>query len=343
MMKLALTIALILVSTVCTHSVASKEELISLKSLLRRLQKENPAPKPTPASAPAIDNGSHPEDWKGKTYKYDTKAGGPGISPIVQHAFPNSSHDWTKTRQAWYKAEGARIYAQRTFHTEELKRYMIQKELNEKRRAIETDNSKSIAQKYADLKVLDKEYELPIIRQDTEITRVQVLRNPKNVVEAQAEKDLRTEWANATAADKTALQKSVLDAPQARRMADAKLSAAETKMMQLWEDRFNKFKDQYELNFVFHKSEFVEFARDEQFLEDTRLNWEDKNHTIMSKDYRQRYLEHFYRKESGVIKNLINKNNQARNRAQGIKNNAEKAVANHWKQNYKTFLAKDKK
>ena len=349
-MKLALILTILLICRIHTHELASEQQLNTLKSLLRRLQNAKPAdPKPTPATKPVApkppagpDNGSHPKDWEGQNYQYDPKLGGPGLAPISPRAFPESKDTWSKARQEWYDAEGKRLYAQRTFHTEELKRYEIQEELNEKRRKIELDDSKTIKERYYALDKLDRSYELAIVTQDTVITRVQVLRNPANVVARNAKREFDTGVKNSKSTWEETLKESAgaLDAKKAIRRLAPDASNAEAQMKNLWTDRYNKFKDQYTLNFVFHKSEFLEFARDEQLLEDMRANWEDKTHTALSKSYRNAYIQHQYNQERGPIQQFINRNNQARNKAQGIKNNAEKAVRNFYNHNRKTFDAK---
>ena len=315
------------------NKVVPSRELIALKKMIRKLQEAKPA-APAPAGQ---DNGSHPKSWTGKSYKYDSKLGGPGLAKMISHPLPKKIDTWSATRKAWYDAEAARLYAQRTFHTEELKRYEIQRDLNEKRRKIELDDSKSLKQRINELKKLDKSFKIPIVEQDTAITRVQVLRNPKNIAERQAEREFKTKQKNSLNEWKQILKNSALDAQNVRRLQVKSGGAVDAQMKNLWTDRYNKFQEQYELNFIFHKSEFLEFARDEQYLEDTRENFEDASDSMMDKSVRQQAIKRKYRTERNPIKQLINKNNKARKAAQNKKNTAERAVSSFIRQNRRTI------
>lgn len=184
------------------------------------------------------------------------------------------------------------------------------------------DKSRSMGKRVLDMVELNKSYTPTITATDVEITRVQNLRSPLD------------QKANAAMTDFYIWQQKAMDAVKGdlnqaggntrRRLEDKSRYVPQLEV--LMTDFYNKFKDQYELNFVFHKSEFLQFARDEQYLEDSKANWEKSNDGHIEKTIRQEAIRRKYAADMGPIRAEVGKFNKARQNAQRTKGEAERKM-----------------
>lgn len=314
MFKLSLIVILLITSVFTTLSIKSK--LASLKSRAIRLLQEAEKPGSTKDA---------PESTKKKTY-----------TPFKA---PSNPDNFKSVREDYYKHEEERLNRERTFHSSEFQRYVRQQKWNDDRKAIETDNSKTIADRVRQLMELDEQARIDIDTLNAGINLNQQLRNPQNRRVARAWRIFMEAQDKVTRQFTDSLQtykipkQGVEDNGTRIRMRrnlqavkpkgyTAAQKADIKKLEDLWVRRRNALQAQIDLNTKFHTVEFYEFAYDEHRLEDTKAVYES-NLSWSNKWILWNVLNGQYNAIKAPAKKLINDSNNARKQAQNVVNQVE--------------------
>lgn len=187
---------------------------------------------------------------------------------------PAVKDDWSAARENWYKMELARLDAQKKFHTSEFQRYVLQEELNTKRKVIVDDNSKTVKARIDAINELQGEYKIKISEEDTIINTNQNARNPANERANQASGKFWQEFDKSQKAraevlkgyKATPITVSAAPAKGKKRRTQAVVTSYTSdqkscieRLQAAWKKQFDALEKSYSLNKKFHTVEFVEF------------------------------------------------------------------------------------
>lgn len=115
--------------------------------------------------------------------------------PVNPHAAPNPhkplvlpvfKDNWKNDRDSWFAEEKKRLDREKAFHTSEFNRYNRQQKWNTERKAVETDEAKTIAERVIGLRDMDEQARIDIDDINAHVNYKQNMRNPANREEDRA-------------------------------------------------------------------------------------------------------------------------------------------------------------
>jgi hypothetical protein len=247
---------------------------------------------------------------------------------------PAVTDDWAAARNEWFELEQARLDAQKKFHNSEFQRYVLQEELNTKRKAITEDASQTIKAKVDAVQALNQEYQIKISEEDVIINANQNARTPANQRAQIASQKFWKEFDKSERVRLTVLREyKATPISVTRRNLQAVVTGytADQKgcierLAAAWKKQFAALEVSYSLNKKFHTVEFVEFELDGHRLEDQKSVFQDDTLSHWGKRTVWVAVARQYnvlRKEAATV---INSANGARRQAQKDSTNADREV-----------------